>query len=130
MSKVIGSIFRMPFATSLLASAVFACTAVKGMDPIGDSNRTAWTFGLVSALIVLVSVAFYFLRKRKGRWVVITSAILFAIHPAWTVTAWGGDCGLAKVDYSQWFTGFLTLLAIYQALRWIIQSRRPSESKI
>ncbi|HCA57547.1 MAG TPA: hypothetical protein DEP46_06115 [Blastocatellia bacterium] len=118
-TKVWGSI-----GTALLsAGVVFGCTAVEGADPIGDSNRTARALGFVSALFVIGTIVFYFLRGRKGRWAIILSAILFVIHPAWTVSAWIGDCGTAKVDHSKWFTGFLLSLTLYQGFRWLLTKR-------
>ncbi|MFZ1701729.1 MAG: hypothetical protein WBO10_10355 [Pyrinomonadaceae bacterium] len=102
---------------------------MEGKDPIGDSNRTAWTLGLVSALFVTVTIGFYFLRLRKGRWACVLSIILFIFHPAWWFSAWHGDCGMAKVDYSQWFTGFLIVLTIYQGIRWL-QTKRIEELPI
>jgi hypothetical protein len=111
--------------TVLLCSlSVLACTSVDGGDPIGDSNRTAWTLGFVSAFFVAGTVAFYFLRRRKGLWVVILSLVLFALHPAWTVSAWIGDCGYSKVNYSKWFAGFLVLLTFYQVTRWMLARSR------
>ncbi len=110
----------------LCAAAVFGCTAVEGADPIGDSNRTAWTLGFVSALFLIGNIAFYFLRGRKGRWAIILSTVLFVIHPAWTVSSMIGDCGMTKVDYSKWFTGFLLLLTIYQGIRWLLARNRVS----
>jgi len=104
----------------LLASSVLGCTAIAGGDPIGNSNRTAWTFGFISGLLVLTTIGLYFLRNRKGRLVTVLSSVLLLIHPAWTVSAWGGDCGNAKVNYSEWFTGFLALLTIYQGIRWMV----------
>ena len=106
-------------AVLLSVGIVFGCTAVPGHDPIGDSNREAWTLGFISALFVAGTIAFYFLRGRKGRWALILSFVLFVFHPAWWLSAWGGDCGMAKVNYSWWFAGFLLVLTIYQGLRWL-----------
>jgi len=111
-------------ATAYLASSALGCTAAPGADPIGNSNQTAWTLGFCSALFVVATVALYLLRARKGRWAVVLSLVLFAIHPAWTVSAWIGDCGHAKVEYSKWFTGALALLTIYQGIRLILARRR------
>ncbi|HMT08056.1 MAG TPA: hypothetical protein PKA82_08635 [Pyrinomonadaceae bacterium] len=108
----------------LSVGVVFGCTPVPGHDPIGNSNREAWTLGFASALFVAGTIAFYFLRGRKGRWVIVLSSFLFVFHPAWWLSAWGGDCGMAKVDYSWWFSGFLLLLTIYQGLRWLLAKHK------
>ncbi len=102
------------------ARAVFGCTAVEGTDPIGDSDRMALTLGFISALIVVTSVAFYYLRGWKGLWALILSVVLLAIHPAWTVSSRIGDCGTAKVAYSTCFTAFVVLLTLYQGIRWFL----------
>lgn len=107
-------ICRTSLTALLLASTVFACTAVEGADPIGDSNRIAWTLGSFSLVFVVVTIATYYLRNRQGLPSVIISVILLAIHPAWTMSAYIGDCGFAKVDYSKWFTGFGAALLVFQ----------------
>lgn len=113
------------FYAVLSATGVLACTFEEGADPIGANNRIAWTFGFLSGSIVLAIVTGYFLRKRKGRWVIIVSIIMLAIHPAWFLSSRIGDCGNAKVVYSQWFTALLGILAIYQFARWLLSRHKP-----
>jgi hypothetical protein len=106
---------------ALWTSCVLGCTAVEGMEnPIYQSDRIAWTYGFISGVLALLSVALYFLRGRKGIWVTIAALLALAIHPAWTMSAWSGDCGTAKVEYACWFTIFLALLVICQAGLWIL----------
>lgn len=100
------------------ASSVLGCSATPGGDPVGDNNRAAWTLGMIAILPVLLLVALYFLRSRKGLVFAIASLVIIAIHPARTLSA-GGDCGAAKVNYAKWFTGFLILLATVQFVLWL-----------
>jgi len=113
------SIAKMLLVMLALSCVALGCNALPGKDPIHDSERTAWTFGAVSGGILLLTVLGYFLREKRGLWAVILSAVLFITHPAWTVSAWFGDCGMAKVNGSQWFTAILGVLATYQIIRWI-----------
>ncbi|MEZ5421512.1 MAG: hypothetical protein R2682_00280 [Pyrinomonadaceae bacterium] len=117
------SIFRAVCIVVLFYGSVLGCTAVPGSDPIGNNTRTALTLGVISILLLAVILFGWFFRGRKGRWTWIVSGIILLLHPAWTMSSVGGDCGIARAEYSKWFTGALALFALYQCVRWAIERR-------
>ena len=123
------SILVLLWAVAWLAPVALACSAAPGGDPSGHYDRAAGTLGQISILPVLGTAVLYFLRRRNGLSITIASLVLFAIHPAWTLSA-GGDCGITKMNYAKWFTGLLVLLAIIQFALWLLGrgSARPKLS--
>jgi hypothetical protein len=62
--------------------------------------RNAILFGYFCAAAggaVTVALAYNAMRKRRFRFTLAVAGIMLLIHPAWTVSAIDGDCGMMKI---------------------------------
>jgi len=46
---------------------------------------------------LFASVVLFFMRGRKGLWVVAASIVLLVFHPVWIYGGGGGDCGMSML---------------------------------
>ena len=121
------SIFICCVITLFGANAIYACSGEFAEEAIRGNERTAFTYGLIGIVIVLSTVAFYFLRHKKGLPAVIVSVIVLALHPGWTNGAWIGDCGTSIVSGAKYFTAALTIGLIIQS---VLYFRNRSDKKL
>ena len=98
------------------SNLAYACSGEFAEQAIRESERVAFAFGIVSIIIFLSIVAFYFLRHKKGLPTIIISSIILILHPGWTNGAWIGDCGTSVVNGAMYFTGALFLGLVIQSL--------------
>ena len=98
------------------ANATYACSGEFVEETIRGNERTAFIYGVIGIVIVLSTIALYFLRHRKGLSAAIVSVIVLALHPGWTHGAWIGDCGSSVVSGAKYFTAALTIGLIIQSL--------------
>ena len=84
---------------SLPGGAAFACSGLRVGEHIAAVNSTA---GYHAAAVGLLATTTLVLWRGLGRrWEACVIALgLFATHPAWTVSANGGDCGGTKRDFA------------------------------
>jgi hypothetical protein len=84
----------------------------------GQAIARSITIGYFSAAAVAyMTICLFRLSSRTGRyWPAYLSALLLSLHPAWTISAVRGDCGIAKVVFSVvlllLISGLLTLQII------------------
>ena len=104
----------------LSPTVVLACSGY-GAPELIEVNRSLVRFhAVISAACFLASVVLYFLRGRKGLWVVLINLFFLALHPAWFYGGGGGDCGMSKVDGVK-FTSVLVAIGVaYQLRGWLI----------
>jgi hypothetical protein len=96
---------------------LFACQPAPGTHPISDNILIGYLNAGVMVLFLLLSLRLFFI-GRPGRWGFPTVLfVLLAIHPAWTISAYIGDCGMLKREASCVFTGIGGLLLSWQARR-------------
>lgn len=108
-----------------LAAMVMACSGPGAGHAIGLNIRAGYGCAAFGVLVTLA--LFYLQRFRGGRvWPLASGIVLLAIHPAWTIRATGGDCGMLKLAAS-WFVSFLFIgLLIFQLAA---ASRRSGDSR-
>jgi hypothetical protein len=83
-----------------------------------------WLLGLSFVLLTTTAVL-YFARHRKGLPVLLASAILVIIHPAWIYRGGGGDCGVSMAEGARNSVILLTLGVAYQLTLWLVRRRAP-----
>jgi hypothetical protein len=84
-------------------------------------------------ILLLATVTFYFFRKKKGLLIVGFSVAVLAVHPAWTIGAMLGDCGMRMVSAAKYTTGALGVGFLLQLLLWFVgylNQRAPSEARV
>jgi hypothetical protein len=78
-----------------LPGVTFACSGPGAAAFIEANTITAFTYAAFGFILLLATVSFYFLRKKKGLLIVGFSVAVLAVHPAWTIGAMIGDCGMS-----------------------------------
>ena len=104
----------------ILSSITFACSG-PGAAAFMEANAvTGYTHAALGFILLLATVTFYFLRKKKGLLIVGFSVAVLAVHPAWTIGAMHGDCGMYMVSSAKYSTGALGAGFLLQLLLWFV----------
>lgn len=103
-----------------LLGGAFACSGPGAMAFIEANTGAAFTYAAFGFILLLATVTFYFLRKKKGLPIVIFSVAVLAVHPAWTISAMIGDCGMSMVSMAKYATGVLGVGFLLQLLLWFV----------
>ena len=111
------------FVYSLSATGVLACSRV---GELIDSNHYLVRFyAVISGALLFASVVLYFLRGRKGLWVVLVGSFFLVFHPAWFYGGGGGDCGRSMASNAKFITVLVAIGAAYQLRSWLIERSGP-----
>ncbi len=104
--------------TATLSVIVLACSGPGAMELINSNIWKSMLFAKIAAVFVLLMCLIYWWRRGKVSLILcICSGISLAIHPAWTMSAMGGDCGMVKLAYSKFFTTIIGVAFILQLCR-------------
>jgi hypothetical protein len=104
-----------------LPSVTFACSGPGATAFIEANTVAAFTYAAFGFIILLATVTFFSLRKKKGLPIVGFCAAVLAVHPAWTIGAMGGDCGMSMVSAAKYATGALGAGFLLQLLLWFVE---------
>lgn len=97
---------------------ILACSGPGAGQAIARNITIGYYFAATTGFI---TIWLFRLRSRTGRdWPAYLSALLLALHPAWTISAIRGDCGFAKVALS----GLVLLLLFVFLVIQILTARR------
>ena len=103
---------------------IIACSGDGAPQAIWASILYAQANAIVVAMIaVLSAVAWMFARRLWG--LPVTNVLLLACHPAWSVSAISGDCGMLKAFAATVFTVVAGLGVYVQVSNWL-WPRSPS----
>lgn len=93
-----------------------ACEPLPGAHPIHDNTMAAYRWAAIGAVAVVAT--FLLARRRSTRlgWLPWISLALFAVQPAWTVSAVTGDCGTMRLAGSAVVATITIALAGIQAI--------------
>ncbi|MBX3120488.1 MAG: hypothetical protein KF784_15625 [Fimbriimonadaceae bacterium] len=101
-------------------SALFAlptsAIACSGAD-VQDSIRAAIRFAYFNAAFMTIALGVSFFIAKKSPitgLITVFIGILLALHPAWTVNAWGGDCGIGKASAAVVLSLFSGIVVVVQ----------------
>ena len=106
------------------STVVLACSVGPGSTVIEDNYAAVRLSGVISAAVLLMSIVLFFLRERKGLWVIVASILLFILHPVWFFGGGGGDCGYAMVRLAMPLTVLGGVFAAHQLRSWLIERSR------
>jgi hypothetical protein len=107
-----------------LSSATFACSG-PGAEAFIEANKVAaFTYAAFGFILLLATIAFYFLRKKKGLPIVVFSVAVLAVNPAWISGSIGGDCGMTMVSMAKYATGALGAGFLLQLVLWCACGKR------
>jgi len=93
--------------------SLFACSGPGAGDAIATNIRIGYVGAVFSGLL-LIPVFHAYNYGHGRRWPFLWSFILLIIHPAWTVSAIGGDCGGMKFVSTCFFTILATVFFVLQ----------------
>ena len=97
------------------AATATACSGPGTLELMKGVEQSAYVAAAICAFILVVSFLL-------GRWLsAATSGVLFAIHPAWTMSPYKGDCG----GMAQMFT-FAATAIILSVFLWDLLRRKPA----
>jgi hypothetical protein len=104
----------------IFAPVVNACAGPGARELVDANIKAAYVLAALGLAFHSATVIFYFLRGKKGLFIVIPSIIILATHPAWTGSA-TGDCGASKAFDSLVSTSMLLLAFLLQLTLWLVQ---------
>jgi len=99
-----------------LHGGAFACSGPGATAFIETNTVIAFTHVAFGFILLLVIVTFYFLREKKGLLIVGFSVGVLAVHPARTIGALLGDCGMRMGSGAKYTTGALGVGFLHQLL--------------
>jgi hypothetical protein len=111
-----------------ILSVTYACSGPGAMAFIEANSITALIYATFGFILVLATVTFYSLRKKKGLPIVCFSVAVLVVHPAWTISAMIGDCGMSKVSMAKYATGALGAGFLLQSFLWFVGRRNQRDS--
>ena len=101
---------------------IFACSGPGAIAEIERNIAIGYICAGIAGVLLVMSLGLS-LATRRWLGLAICSGLL-ALHPAWTVSALGGDCG----DMKRWLSWLATALAlavvVWQAVRTARRRRR------
>ena len=101
----------------------FACSGEGALDLIYHNRFIVQICVALSIVLFVTTVALYFLRGRKGLWVVVASFMLVVFHPAWIYGGGGGDCGVSMANGAKFSAVLLAVGVAHQLRSWLINRR-------
>ena len=91
---------------------MFACSGPGAGEAIAESIRTAEIHAAIVAILLLAALSIALrVRARTVPWILVG---LLVIHPAWTIDAIRGDCGMIKRAASWVVTGIASAAMLPQ----------------
>ena len=98
--------------------SVLACLSP---DAIGRSIEIGHYSFFLSGLLAVASLIIDLLRRRIS-WQFVSVCTLLALHPAWTIGVYGGECGYVRRFFSVVVVVVLTAMLLCQLLRLPIRA--------
>ncbi len=111
-----------------LSPVVLACSGPGAMEFINSNILKSMLFAKVAAVFVVAMWSIFVWQRRKFTLMLcICASVLFAVHPAWTMGAMHGDCGIAKLTYSKFFAIIIGMAFMLQ-LYWLLFKRTANST--
>ena len=82
---------------------MLACSGPRAMVTIQQSLTIGYFCAVIGGAITL-ALAYEGFRTRHLGFTLLVAALMLLIHPAWTISAVHGDCGMFKREVSYFFT--------------------------
>jgi hypothetical protein len=103
---------------SLFGSDVLACSGLDAADTVNNNFQRAVVLAILAGAMALAGGFIYLKARCKlSLWPLVGSTLLFALHPAWTVSAMIGDCGRSKLVAAVLFTlGIFLLFVVHMGI--------------
>ena len=104
---------------------VFACSGFDGPPEVLVRNiELSKQLAVVAAYLCLAGLALFAVRRTWWPLPALIAA-LFGLHPAWTVSALDGDCGVLQRDAAWAVTGLIAAIVCVQLARILWTWRFP-----
>lgn len=113
------------FVYSLSATEVLACSGYWAWALIENNHYLVRFYAVITGALVFASVVLYFLRGRKGLWVVLVGSFFLVFHQAWFYGGGGGDCGMSMVRNAKFIAVLVAIGSAYQLRSWLIERSGP-----
>jgi hypothetical protein len=113
-------LLNFTFIYSLGSTVVLACSGNRTLELIEHNRSVVRLYMLISGACLLASVVLFFLRQRKGLWVVVLTIFLMVHHPVWIYGGGGGDCGRSMAGGAMFLSVLAAIGVAYQLRAWLI----------
>jgi hypothetical protein len=101
---------------------LFACSGPGAGETIARNIAIGYTHAAIVGGMLVASIVLFAIGPRRWIFPVVILGLV-ALHPAWTISAIQGDCGILKRDASSVFTGIATLAIIVQGVVFALDNR-------
>ena len=105
---------------SLGSTVVFACSGNATLVLIEHNRSVVRLYAFISMACLLASIVLFFLRQRKGLWVIVINIFLLVYHPLWIYGGGGGDCGRSRASGAMFSSVLVAVGVAYQLRAWLI----------
>ncbi|HMV49413.1 MAG TPA: hypothetical protein PLD20_17150 [Blastocatellia bacterium] len=110
--------------TAILSSIVLSCSGPGAMAAINNNIWKSVLLAAIAAVFVLLAwVSYRQLREKVSLLLAIFCSVALTIHPAWTISALVGDCGISKLAGSKFFTSSIGVIFALQICWWLWQRK-------
>lgn len=106
-------------ATCVFSPAAYACSGKGVWASIEENIRTAYWYAALGLIFHMATIILYFLREKKGIFMVALSIIVLVTHPAWTISEVSADCGMWKASAAKYSTGLIVGVFLIQLALWV-----------
>ena len=120
LKRVGPGLVSLIFLFCLYSPVVLACSGSAAADLVFYNQLVVRFWAVVSVVLLSLSIVLFFLRQRKGLWVVVVSLILLIFHPVWIYSGGGGDCGLSMAHGARFSSVLIGIGTAYQLRSWVI----------
>ena len=101
-----------------ILEVVLACSGNGAPELIEHNRSVVRLYAVLSGACLFASVVLFFLRQRKGLWVVVITILLMVFHPVWMYG--GGDCGMSMASGAKFSSVLVAIGVAYQLRSWLI----------
>lgn len=124
--------FVIALTMLLVVKAVAACTTIAGYpDPTIENKLYIRSYLFAWLALIVGNLAIYFIRGRKGLWIVVLTAVSMVILLPLTffigVMSLGSECGITARTWLFYDVIVFGALFVAQLVSWIVQ---PKASKV
>jgi len=105
---------------------LFACSGPGAGEAIAVSILIGYRHAALAAVLLGLGLLLLTLSPKRWLFPAILGALLL-LHPAWTVSAIHGDCGIMKRDASRVFTAVSSAALVLQAAGLLVARKRTKD---
>lgn len=111
---------------AILAADGAACKGLGVLERMDAQEQTSAAYSRIHLAVFVIALALLALRKISWRTAALVGALLL-IHPSWTMSSYGGDCGYVKRDMTMLFFWMICSVVAWTILSKLFWERARSK---